>query len=347
MGNKCVQAACSDNRKERVIVSSNEPVDREQYGSTFNESLVSSESSKPRTAAPVANFVTRRTSVAPSESLRHLLKLHAQSQLRFAGAATAVKLPRGASAELWIDIHMVDFVNEAATMWSLVENQCGARCADRQMSAGGRRFYEWESGDPPVVLSAVDYARQTLEYAAASIEDPRLFPTDERTPYPPDFLEHAKKICVDLVRIYAHVYHSHFSAIVALRCDQVVNDVFRRFVLFVLEFQLVDRLELQPLDELLRNLLRRPTPQFPQIHQDTTTDKKKNPSTPPTTRNSTTTHVVTGSNANHSPPDEDTHQDDNADSDDNTTAKPEPPDPAERTSSATLSGKIAANTASQ
>jgi len=239
----------------------------------------------------VANFVTRRTSVAPSESLRHLLKLHVQSQLRFAGAATAVKLPRGASAELWIDIHVVDFVNEAATMWSLVENQCATRCADRQMSAGNRRFYDWQDDVVCVedhhngpskknnddddggnetkeavcckcqVLSAVDYARQTLEFAASSIEDPRLFPTDERTPYPPDFLAHARKICVDLVRVYAHVYHSHFSAIVALRCDQVVNDVFRRFVLFVLEFDLVDKVELQPLDELLRNLLRRPTPQ--------------------------------------------------------------------------------------
>lgn len=195
-------------------------------------------------------FVTRKVSVPPQESLRHLLKLHIQSQLRFAGPGTAVKLPRGASESLWIDIHVVDFVNEVATMWSLVEATCSTRCGEAQMSAGTRRLYTYDG----CVLCAVDYARRALAEARETIDDAKVFPVDEDTDYPPEFSREAKLIVTRLFHIYAHIYHAHFSALVALRCDQVVNELFRRFVLFALEFDLIDRFELEPLDELIRNL---------------------------------------------------------------------------------------------
>jgi len=260
-------------------------------------------------------FVTRRTTVAPSESLRHLLKLHVQSQLRFAGPVSAVKLPRGASEELWIDIHLVDFVNEAAALWSLVETQCATRCRDAPMAAGDRRVYEWEEDDddakgpPPargeeadgassapvclpasdasrsrrLVLPATKYVDAALRAAAAAIDDERLFPLDERAPYAEAFRKTAKTICTRLFRVYAHVYHAHFSAVVALRCDRVVNDLFRRFVLFALEFDLVDRAELKPLEELIRNLFlsaaettrQAPKPASPDAPDDTTQSPPK------------------------------------------------------------------------
>lgn len=195
--------------------------------------------------------MSRLTRAAPHESARHLLQLHIQSQLRLAGPREAVKLPHGASREMWIDIHIVDFVNEVATMWALVEQGCGARCGEAPMCAGARKVYDWDGEQ----LSAIAYVRRTLTTAKAAIKDDRLFPLDEAAAYPaPDFLEAAKSIVRRLVHVYAHTFHSHFSAIVALRCGAVVNDLFRRFVLFVLEFDLVDRHELDPLDELIRHL---------------------------------------------------------------------------------------------
>ncbi|KAJ8599090.1 hypothetical protein CTAYLR_008882 [Chrysophaeum taylorii] len=195
-------------------------------------------------------FVRRETLVAPHESLRHLLKLHIQSQLRFAGPNVAVKLPRGASANLWIDIHVVDFVNEVATVWSLVEKACETRCRGAQMSAGARRAYDFDGR----VVSAIEYARLALDEARDVIGDATVFPDDERAEYPAEFVIATRRIIRRLFHIYAHVYHTHFSALVALRCDQVVNELFRRFTLFALEFDLIDKYELEPLDELIRNL---------------------------------------------------------------------------------------------
>lgn len=196
-------------------------------------------------------FVLRRTRVPARESVRHLLKLHIQSQLRFSGPRAATKLPRGANREMWIDIYVVDFVNEVASMWSLVEENCSCQCGRLQMSAGARRSYDWEGTH----ICAVDYARSTLAAAKEAIEDGELFPEDERDAHPPQFIPTVRMIIRRLVHIYAHVFHAHFSAVVALRCDHVVNSLFKRFVLFVIEFDLVDRYEFEPLDELIRNLI--------------------------------------------------------------------------------------------
>jgi MOB kinase activator 1 len=47
------------------------------------------------------------------------------------------------------------------------------------------------------------------------------------------------------------MYHAHFRSFVRLGIDSHINRCFTRYVLFVLEFGLVDQRELQPLQKLL------------------------------------------------------------------------------------------------
>lgn len=239
-------------RDEAVEGDDHEPLDGSSRASSAADLLEGNDGFR----ACHRPFVLRRTRVPARESVRHLLKLHIQSQLRFSGPRSAAKLPRGASRELWIDIHVVDFVNEVASMWSLVEENCSCQCGKLQMSAGARRLYDWEGQH----ICAVDYAQSTLAAAKEAIEDGDLFPEDERDAHPPQFIPTVSQIVRRLVHIYAHVFHAHFSAVVALRCDHVVNSLFKRFVLFVIEFDLVDRYEFEPLDELIRNLIQPDTP---------------------------------------------------------------------------------------
>lgn len=184
-------------------------------------------------------FVERSSSVPPHESVRQLLKLHVQSQLRFAGPDVAVKLPRGACRNLWIDVHVVDSVNDASTAWNMITCEC------EEMSAGTRRRYGTES--------AQEYAQSTLAEAKRIIAT--QFPLDEVS-YPTDFESNVKGICTRLLHMYAHIFHTHFSSIVALRYDQIVNQFFKRFVFFIVEFDLVESSELEPVDELIRTTLR-------------------------------------------------------------------------------------------
>jgi MOB kinase activator 1 len=51
------------------------------------------------------------------------------------------------------------------------------------------------------------------------------------------------------------MYHSHFDKIAALGEEAHLNTSFKHFILFVNEFQLIDKKELAPLEELIKILV--------------------------------------------------------------------------------------------
>ena len=64
-----------------------------------------------------------------------------------------------------------------------------------------------------------------------------------------------KVIFKRLFRVYAHMYHSHFKVFVDLTAEVHLNTCFKRFVFFILEFDLVQNKELAPLRDLIDSLL--------------------------------------------------------------------------------------------
>ncbi len=54
--------------------------------------------------------------------------------------------------------------------------------------------------------------------------------------------------------VYAHIYYSHFHKIVSLGEEAHLNTCFKHFYYFITEFNLVDKKELLPLQELIDNL---------------------------------------------------------------------------------------------
>lgn len=73
-------------------------------------------------------------------------------------------------------------------------------------------------------------------------------------PFPKNFLSIAKTILKRLFRVYAHIYHQHFSEIVQLGEEAHLNTSFKHFIFFVQEFSLIDKRELAPLQELIEKL---------------------------------------------------------------------------------------------
>jgi MOB kinase activator 1 len=74
-------------------------------------------------------------------------------------------------------------------------------------------------------------------------------------PFPKNFQQIVKNIFKRLFRVYAHMYHSHFDKIAALGEEAHLNTSFKHFILFVNEFQLIDKKELAPLEELIKILV--------------------------------------------------------------------------------------------
>ncbi|MBW04700.1 MOB kinase activator 1A, partial [Eschrichtius robustus] len=55
-------------------------------------------------------------------------------------------------------------------------------------------------------------------------------------------------------RVYAHIYHQHFDSVMQLQEEAHLNTSFKHFIFFVQEFNLIDRRELAPLQELIEKL---------------------------------------------------------------------------------------------
>jgi len=64
-----------------------------------------------------------------------------------------------------------------------------------------------------------------------------------------------KTIIIRLFRVYAHIYYGHFAQVEKLGEAAHVNTAFKHFILFVFEFELVSKKELEPMKNVIVDLL--------------------------------------------------------------------------------------------
>ena len=77
-------------------------------------------------------------------------------------------------------------------------------------------------------------------------------------PFPKNFLSISRTILKRLFRVYAHIYHQHFPKVVQLAEEAHLNTSFKHFIYFVQEFNLMDRRELAPMQDLIDKLINKP-----------------------------------------------------------------------------------------
>ncbi|CAG8434710.1 7796_t:CDS:2 [Diversispora eburnea] len=103
-------------------------------------------------------------------------------------------------------------------------------------------------------LAVNKYIDNLMEWVQNQLNDENLFPSKIGVPFPKNFQSSVKVIFKRLFRVYAHIYLSHFPAIIALGEEAHLNTSFKHFIYFVQEFQLIEKKELQPLTELIVTL---------------------------------------------------------------------------------------------
>ena len=103
-------------------------------------------------------------------------------------------------------------------------------------------------------VPAPEYIDYLMEWVDNQISDPDLFPLDDSQEFSETFTSVCKVIFKRLFRVYAHIYHSHFTQFVSLGSESRLNENFKRFVFFVLEFDMIGKSELAPLQQLIGSL---------------------------------------------------------------------------------------------
>jgi MOB kinase activator 1 len=185
----------------------------------------------------------------------------------------------------------VDFFNQINMLYGTITEFCTEESCPI-MSAGPKYEYHWADGHTvkkPIKCSAPKYIDYLMTWVQDQLDDETLFPSKignydspprsrpdvhvsvSGVPFPKNFLSIAKTILKRLFRVYAHIYHQHFSQVVQLGEEAHLNTSFKHFIFFVQvtdappsirhdligslqEFSLIERREQAPLQELIDKL---------------------------------------------------------------------------------------------
>jgi MOB kinase activator 1 len=93
-----------------------------------------------------------------------------------------------------------------------------------------------------------------MNWIQSQIDSDAIFPSTIGVMFPKNFILIAKNILKRLFRVYAHIYYEHFHQVIKLQEEPHLNTSFKHFIYFVQEFDLVEKKELAPLQDLIDKL---------------------------------------------------------------------------------------------
>lgn len=176
------------------------------------------------------------------------LHLQAEATLNSQCVQDSVKLPKGTNKKAWIAAQLIGVINDMNT---LINGALDLRCTCPVLSAGKHVTYSWAdaSAPEPVKLPAREYMEKLSVYAERFVSD---LGDGE---LPANFSDEVCLILKRMFRGYAHVYLHHFPEIQGSGIEAHVNYMFKRYMYFVKEFDLVSPNDMQPLEHLMQQFL--------------------------------------------------------------------------------------------
>ncbi|ETE66701.1 MOB kinase activator 1B, partial [Ophiophagus hannah] len=177
----------------------------------------------------------------PEGSHQYELLKHAEATLGSGNLRMAVMLPEGEDLNEWVAVNTVDFFNQINMLYGTITDFCTEESYGTNIKK-------------PIKCSAPKYIDYLMTWVQDQLDDETLFPSKIGVPFPKNFMSVAKTILKRLFRVYAHIYHQHFDPVIQLQEEAHLNTSFKHFIFFVQEFNLIDRRELAPLQELIEKL---------------------------------------------------------------------------------------------
>ncbi|ODV91694.1 hypothetical protein CANCADRAFT_74632 [Tortispora caseinolytica NRRL Y-17796] len=174
-----------------------------------------------------------------------------QSALVKGSFKTIVILPRYVDLGDWLALNMFEFFSNLKQFHLVIDEFCTARTCP-SMSAGPGLDYLWlDANRKPIRLPAETYTSYVLTWINNKLNDETLFPTRANMTFPANFPSTLRNIYRQMLRIFAHYYHNHFETLVHLSMEAHWNSFFAHFVSFGREFSLIDKRDIEPLQELI------------------------------------------------------------------------------------------------
>ncbi|KAI3635609.1 hypothetical protein MIR68_006247 [Amoeboaphelidium protococcarum] len=167
-----------------------------------------------------------------------------------------IRCPPGEDLNEWLAVNTVDFFNQTNVLYGNLINHCTDDTCP-QMNAGPKYQYLWADGErviKPLKCSAPQYVEYLMDWIQDLLDNPKIFPVHVDQPFGPRFLPTVKNIFKRLLRVYSHIYYTHFKALESIGAEKYLNASFRHFIYFAEEYALVEEKEKKPLAMLIKGI---------------------------------------------------------------------------------------------
>ncbi|CAE6426811.1 unnamed protein product [Rhizoctonia solani] len=113
------------------------------------------------------------------------------------------------------------------------------------MTAGPNLSYEWtDRNRHTIALPAPTYVDYVMTWVQNCLDDETTFPTRGGNEFPPaassSFAACCKAIFMQLFRVFAHIYHAHFTDLLHLHSEGHFNSLFAHFLVFGQQYRLLE-----------------------------------------------------------------------------------------------------------
>jgi len=153
---------------------------------------------------------------------------------------TIVMLPKYVDIMEWVAVNIFDFYTNLNEFYGVI-TECCTQQACPTMSAGQTLSYTWINQDRKSVnLAAPTYIDYVMTWIQNLLNDEATFPTKAGRDFPKTFPSTVKHVYRQLLRVFAHIYHSHFQQILHLRFEPHFNSLFAHFLSFGREYELLE-----------------------------------------------------------------------------------------------------------
>eukprot|EP01098_Paradermamoeba_levis_P002408 TRINITY_DN127_c0_g1_i1.p1 TRINITY_DN127_c0_g1~~TRINITY_DN127_c0_g1_i1.p1 ORF type:complete len:214 (+),score=61.30 TRINITY_DN127_c0_g1_i1:157-798(+) len=158
----------------------------------------------------------------------------------------AVVLPPGEDRNEWIAMNTMELYNTMCLIFEMIQFSC-TKDSCPEMTASSSVSYLWadEQNKKPQVVPASDYIQLLFKWIESKFDDQELFPLEGK--FPKNFEKEVQKILKRMFRVYAHIYYKHMDEISKLNAQGHLNTCFKHFYFFVVEFQMLDEKDMEPM----------------------------------------------------------------------------------------------------
>jgi len=184
-------------------------------------------------------------------TLRKILK----ESLDSGNVKEAVKLPQGQSTNEWVALNTIELFNTVVLVYSLVEAKCNSQTCPTMIARGVTYFWADEKTKKPTSFCAHDYINHLNDWISEKFTDETLFPMEEVSKFPKNFIKEVKNMLKRIFRVYAHIYHSHMPEIKDQDALAHLNTCYMHFYYFVKEFDLITDKNMEPLEPVVLQLI--------------------------------------------------------------------------------------------